>query len=305
MPNEDTPSKTSSVLLVGATGRVGRMLMSYWQSEKARPSPSALCVVPQRRKAPNAPYQGLVWDPEQGEAALKAYISEHGSFDALLMLGGVTPSPGQATVGNATLADAVLKACSATKIPRVLIASSSAVYGSKLDRPYVESDPLCPVNDYGQDKIRMEQVCAEYRDQTMEVCCLRIGNVAGADALLQNALDSAKSQNLTLDRFANGRGPLRSYIGPVTLAHVLETLVTYPQALPEVLNIGLPNALYMDDLLQALGASFKYIEAQSQAHQNISMDCTALTRIHRFSHMENFATDVVNQVLSLRKMSDR
>jgi nucleoside-diphosphate-sugar epimerase len=86
---------------------------------------------------------------------------------------------------NTQLGLAAVAAAAQLEIQRVLLASSSAVYGTHSDAPFTETDPLVPVNDYGRAKQVMEQICHARAHATgVALCCLRIGNVAGADALL-------------------------------------------------------------------------------------------------------------------------
>ena len=257
-----------------------------------------LHVVPQSR------HEGvgmLVWDPREGSAPLRNYMQTHGQFDVILMFGGITPAFGRVMTGNADLAKTVLRACASVGIPRVLMASSSAVYGTTQDTPYTERDTLVPSSDYGRDKIEMEQVCASFRREGIDICCLRIGNVAGADALLLNAFDPKKKLSMTLDKFENDRGPLRTYIGPASLARALETLALHPNSLPETLNIGLPEPVFMDDLLKAAKIPFNFIRAREIAKQYICLDCSVLSSLHEFDAAEKTATSIVNQALSLKE----
>ena len=98
------------------------------------------------------------------------------------------------------------------------LASSAAVYGRpEGDAPLSETTEPRRVSGYGRAKRAMEQAVAEGQGVT----CLRIGNVAGADQLLLNAATATAQAPLILDRFADGTGPDRSYIGPETFLGVV------------------------------------------------------------------------------------
>ena len=146
---------------------------------------------------------------------------------------GNTPSTTGDMSETAALADAVVSAAAEAGVPRVLLASSSAVYA--LGEGKSESDLAAPTSPYGQAKFDMERTVA-ISGAGIEVCCLRIGNVAGADALLGRANTVSDSDPIKLDQFPDYNGPRRSYIGPSHLARCLELLIAHTSALPSVLN---------------------------------------------------------------------
>lgn len=249
---------SESWCLVGATGRVGRMLARAWA---ARPPAGAGITLQSREAAPGH----LHW-PLDAPAPAR--------FDVMIVMAGAVP--GRAPVErNAAIARAALRAASASGARRVLLASSAAVYGP--GRDLSEDAPCRPATDYGRAKRAMERVAAA---APVETCCLRIGNVAGADALLGRLAPRSARR---LDRFADGRGPLRSYIGPATLAAVLETLAAHPGRLPAVLNVAAPAPVAMDALLRAAGARWTWTAAPDGAVQAVTLDCARLAALHRFA----------------------
>lgn len=276
-------SSLSPLLLVGASGRVGRLVWHHWPQGADDPA----LLVSQRR--PGAGPQGAFdWAPLDGPAGLLNHLSRADSGplpSALIVLAGVTPAPGvdaAALAGNRTLAEACLGAAKAAGIGRVLLASSSAVYGvDPSGAAFAETSPARPQSDYGRAKLAMEAACDPARQAGVEVCILRIGNVAGADALLGPLTGRAVDpQNpVRVHGFADGRGPLRSYIGPATLARVLAGLATTPTALPRIVNIAAPRPVHMEDLAQAAGWPVRMIAAPSEARQQITLDCGLLGQI--------------------------
>lgn len=105
--------------------------------------------------------------------------------------------------------------------------------------------------------------------------------MAGADALLgqRRAREGAE---IALDRFADGTGPVRSYIDPVTLAAVLATLAV-AKSLPPVLNVAAPGEVAMAGLLAAAGLPWRWQEAPPAALQRLVIDCGRLAAIHPFA----------------------
>lgn len=151
---------------------------------------------------------------------------------------------------NVTLALAAVRAGAKAGVP-VLLSSSAAVYGNQtgvLD----ETCPLAPLNAYGQAKARMEREAqALAQNLGARVTSLRIGNIAGVDAIL-----GGWRAGFALDRFADGATPRRSYIGAVTLARVLGDLARCSvggRDLPDVLNVAAPGMIEMGALLDAAG----------------------------------------------------
>lgn len=89
-----------------------------------------------------------------------------------------------------------------------------------------------------------------------QICVLRLGNVVGADALSAAILGA---RPVLLDRCAGGAGPVRSVIGPVTLAQVLLALAVRAVSgagLPAVLNVAQPGPVAMAALCAAAGRGF-------------------------------------------------
>lgn len=263
-------------LFVGASGRIGRMVMAQWRNSP----PQGLRIVAQSRHAvvPDA----LHWAPISGPQAVLDWTRHHGPIAGMFAFAGVTPATGAVMSDNAALSLACLRAAAAAGIPRVLLASSSAVYGAGDGAALPETAPLHPANDYGRAKVEAEALCPAWRAKGLQVCCLRIGNVAGADALLLNVHKASADAPLRLDTFADGEGPLRSYIGPATLAQVLETLAK-TDVLPDVLNLAAPRPVTMQSLVAQTGAAWIGTPAPATTHQRITMDCARLAALFPFS----------------------
>jgi nucleoside-diphosphate-sugar epimerase len=213
----------TETLVLGAGGRIGRMLRGVWP--------------------------GLaVWHARQGG---------HLAWDMLAQ-----PFPGVTDARapmdhNVTLAHAAWRAAEATGARHVFLMSSAAVYGVA-QRVWHEDDALAPVSAYGDAKARMEDAARTWQTAGGPgLTILRLGNVAGADALLGRAQPGLP---VRLDPVAGQRGPVRSYIGPLSLALVLARLADLAAAgkdLPPVLNIGAASVA-MGDLLDAAALDWGY-----------------------------------------------
>lgn len=248
------------ILVMGATGRIGTILRAVWPAGQG---------VWQARRALRG---GVVCDPLSEPDALASTAQ---GCDAVLCLAGVTP--GAAARGadfdaNSALALAAVRTGAATGA-RVLLASSAAVYGN---RPGLlgEETPPAPVSDYGRAKVAMERNAAELGARLgVAVTSLRIGNIAGSDAIL-----GGWRPGFALDVFADGTTPRRSYIGPLTLARVLGDLAG-ATALPGVLNVAAPGAVAMGALLEAAGLGWSPRPAPAGAIPAVELDTAALARL--------------------------
>ena len=178
------------------------------------------------------------------------------------------------------IAKAYLDAAMVAGIKRVLLASSSAVYGLGDGSPMSETHTCAPVNTYGKSKLDMETMARNVAaDTNMEICCLRIGNIAGADALLLNASKATPETPLIIDRFSDSSGPLRSYIGPTQAGDVLAQLACHQGTLPHVLNLAGTAAIHMEELAIAAALPWRYATAPQTARQSIALDCSVLAAL--------------------------
>lgn len=196
---------------------------------------------------------------------------------AILCLAGVVierADSGAPLSDNTALALAALRAGADAGVERVFLASSAAVYGRQggvLD----ETAPCRPVTPYGAAKVDMEDAArAQAAALGVPVTALRIGNIAGLDAILGNW-----RPGFQLDRFDDGHTPLRSYIGVQSLARVLATLMG-ARDMPPVLNIAAPGAVEMGALLDAAGRAWQPRAAPPSAIARVELDVDALMRLH-------------------------
>jgi UDP-glucose 4-epimerase len=274
-------------LFTGGSGRVGRMLMRHW----AQQAPQSDIIVQARRIDERGETNRIVWDPL---VSLLPPIA--GDVTCIIAFAGVTPATGGLLNNNAALAEATLAAAFAARIPRVILASSSAIYGmNQTNSPFRETDEPRPINAYGAAKFVMEEICKPWRKRGLEVCCLRIGNVAGADVLLLNGTNATINAPLRIDRFADGQGPRRSYIGPSTLARVVEALAACTQNLPSVLNVAAPQPIGMAVLAEAANMPWTWAAAPETATQDITLNVSSLGALYAFEPEDSRPAEMVRQ----------
>lgn len=272
------------LMILGATGKVGRLLRARWQSP--------LRTLWQSRQALADP-DWLHWTLDQPLPPTKV----------LFVLSGVTSGPPEALAQNAVLGKAIAQAALQAGVDEVILASTMAVYGGAAFGGSAASDfigakedaaPQDP-NPYGASKLAQERVMADILGDRL--CALRLGNVVGADLL---GVMLARGGRLSLDQFKDGCGPRRSYLGAGLLARGLQGLVDRVlagQPLPDVLNFAAPEPLAMADLLKAAGMGYDWKPAPDTAVPLAAMDCTRLQGLLPFMATPLTAQDLAQDWL--------
>ena len=133
----------------------------------------------------------------------------------------------------------------------------------------------------------MEEMAANHHNPCT---VLRLGNVAGADAIL-----GGWRAGFTLDQLPDGRTPARSYIGPGKLARVLHAL-SMADTVPGLLNIAAPGTVEMGDLLDAAHLDWTARPATDQTIAQVHLDTTTLERLVPFAPTDSTAEGIVRDM---------
>ena len=259
-PPLDRSSRADRCLFTGSNGRLGRLLQTAWPD--LPDAPDALWLA---RRAP----ADILWSPGMPLPALPAC----GTLVALW--GRTAGDAADLAINSALLADtlALARACGARRIFHL---SSAAVYGPGANLR--ETAPPAPVSAYGAAKLMMEEAIRALPPEGIRHTILRLANVVGADSLAPALLPQAAP--VTLDRFADGAGPLRSYIAPGDLARVLAALAMLPpDTLPGCLNVTAPEPVRMQDLAEAADRPVRWRAASAQAIQTVTLNASLITSI--------------------------
>ena len=105
---------------------------------------------------------------------------------------------------------ALLQACLAAGVDKVIFSSTAAVYGNVAAAPVTEATPTAPVSPYGWSKLMSEQMIRDLAAaRGLRFAILRYFNVAGADPQLRNGLRSRNATHLikVACEVATGRRP--------------------------------------------------------------------------------------------------
>lgn len=286
-PDASLSAPPRHILVMGASGRVGRGLRRAWRCAP----PDGITPLWQVRSGTGAS-DDLIWPP------LDAPAPRLPPLLAVIVLSGVTPTTGKGDLAeNSALALAGLQVAEAANARHVFLSSSQAIY-SRLDHPADEQAPIAPPNAYGAAKAAMERAAHDWQNAVPNrpaITSLRIGNVAGTDAL---GLNAAQGVPLILDRFDNGEGPERSYIGVKTFAGVLAALLAHVARgtdLPFALNVAAPHPVAMADLLSAWDRHWTWRPAPPDARQSVTLDVSCLSRLYNFDPSDSDPAEMAKQ----------
>ncbi len=279
-------------LLAGANGRVGRLISEAW-----RAAPPRANVYAQSRNGT----ADLIWSPgRDGARNLQDFADRIGGLDAMICFIG--PGSHGDAVALERAASAIVEAVRAAKscgIRRVVLASSSAVYG--LGQDLSETHVPEPTSDYGRSKVAIEKAVGPLRDKDFDICILRIGNVASADALLEQAPQTTPDAPLVIDKFPDGAGPIRSYVSPSALANIITTLLSRADPMPEILNVAGTPPIDMAELATAAKLPWKWRPASPDRHdtQRITLDCTRLAEIVGHAAVATSPEEIISDLKGL------
>lgn len=266
MTTEATP-----LLIVGGTGRIGRALRrqdAAFEAAHLRP------IWQSRAQTPGF----MAWD------ILAEQCPAGAARGVVLCLAGVIRGGPTELARNEALALAACSAAAEQGARHVFLASSAAIYGPS-DSALSEQARPAPPGPYGAAKLMMERAAARvardwHRADGPGLTILRIGNIAGFDALLGGMIPGT---SVWLDPVEGQRGgPVRSYIGPLTLGAVLAQLMGLAatgKRLPRVLNIAAAPAVSMADLLVAAGADWGYGQPDPAVVPRVELDTGLLRRL--------------------------
>ncbi|MEM7470452.1 MAG: NAD-dependent epimerase/dehydratase family protein [Pseudomonadota bacterium] len=244
------------LLVLGARGKLACLLRAAWP-ESGEIEPVWLGADDQSRGL------DLLNDTDQLARAMT-------DADVILNLAGVTRERGgRRFADNPAIAQNSLQCADGRP---VLLCSSAAVYGNTKALCH-EDMPPAPLSAYGRSKQEMERIAQGFDN----AICLRMCNVAGADALLAQDRDAYR-----LDQFPDGSFPSRSYIGPHHLALILQELATITakgHALPDRLNLAADPPVTMDALLSEAGKTWTPVPAPPEAIAQVHLDISRLTNL--------------------------
>jgi nucleoside-diphosphate-sugar epimerase len=259
------------IYVLGASGRLGRMLHWAWQDRR-----------------------DVTWHSGRGAGNLldpsPSLAKALQTAEVIINLSGVTPAPGADLDANIPLGTAPF---ALAPTARILTASSAAVYGIA-DLPHIEDEPLAPPSPYGLAKMQMETAIHQ-ATQGRDHIVMRIGNVAGADQLLGGLGDAPPNMHC----FADGTSPQRSYIGPRGLADAFAALISAPRPQTPAVNIAAAS-VSMAALLTAAGRTYVEHPAPQGLPPQVALDTERLATLCPTLRLARTPQDIVKEWIDFR-----
>lgn len=180
----------------------------------------------------------------------------------------------------------LLEAMRVANVKSMIFSSTAAVYGNPVSTPIKETDPLLPVNFYGDTKLFFERMLKVYDNAYgFKSVCLRYFNAAGADAgaeigekhdpethLIPNVMKAALGKLDAVKIFGTDYNTpdgtcIRDYIHVTDLvdAHVLALEYLLREQKSDVFNLGNGNGYSVREVIEVVrkvsGKDFKVEEA--------------------------------------------
>ncbi|MFC6614907.1 NAD-dependent epimerase/dehydratase family protein [Halopenitus salinus] len=149
----------------------------------------------------------------------------------------------------------LLEASKEAGVNRVIIASSSSVYGKPQSLPYTEDHPTEPVSPYGVSKLAQEHYARVYTElHDLPTVCLRYFTVYGPRMRPNMAISNFVS------RCVNGEPPViygdgqqtRDFTYVADVVDANRTLLTSGAADGEVMNIGSSDTISIQELAETV-----------------------------------------------------
>ncbi|GGK06753.1 putative UDP-glucose epimerase YtcB [Pilimelia anulata] len=245
------------VVVTGAAGFVGRHVAAALHAGGAAVTGVDRAWLAAGPGAAEPPYRWVAADLRAADPDLLA------GADAVLHLAalpGVYPSwrRFEAYVADNVLATGrLLDAAVAAGVPRLVLASSSSVYGAAPAGPVAEEAELRPLSPYGVTKLAAERLALAHAarlDAALTVVALRYFTVYGPgqrpDMLIRRAIDAALTGG-TLEVYGDG-GHRRDfvYVGDVVGATLRAAAAPLPS---QAINVGTGGHVSVAEVLDRIG----------------------------------------------------
>lgn len=214
--------------------------------------------------------------------AMSDFAKEH-SIDNLVILSGSKSNKEDDLLLNAAIIKKYLEITANIPLKKILIMSSSSVYGAYKNVPFKESDECRPVTIYGKSKFLMEKVAYENYQKFENTHCLRLANFLGGDSLAKNF---QTYNHVKITQYEDKKGPLRTYVSASQILSALMQLLTTEKKLPFAINVGNATPIHMEKLASLTAMKWSFTkETQNCAAQKIVLDCSVLTSLVRLEEI--------------------
>ncbi len=209
----------------------------------------------------------------------------------------------------------VLQLCQALKIPRLVFASSAAVYGNKIQLPIQEEQQTSPISPYGLQKLVSEQYANLFAQQLgISFIALRLFNVFGprqdpnsAYSGVISIFTKAIEKGLPITIYGDGK-QTRDFIfvKDVAVAFTKALTTPLPQGLCMSCNVGtgketslLELVNMLENSLRAQKSNIHFATARTGDIQNSLADISKVSSLLNFQPKWSVASGIQMLVKSL------
>jgi len=214
---------------------------------------------------------GDLADLEQLRSLFKKYrIKAVMHFAAFAYVGESVTDPQKYYLNNLRNSLNLLQAMIEANVDKIIFSSTCATYGTPVTIPIDESHPQVPINPYGQSKLMVEHILADYsRAYGLNYVSLRYFNAAGADPdgeigeahnpethLIPLALDVALNKSECIKIFGHDYDTpdgtcIRDYIHVTDLAsaHLLALEYLIGGGKSDYFNLGNGNGFSVNEVI--------------------------------------------------------
>lgn len=182
-------------------------------------------------------------------------------------------NPLEAHHNNLSSILSVLLLCKALNIPRLVFASSAAVYGNPISVPISEEHPTHPISPYGLQKLVCEQYASLFAQQFgLSFVGLRLFNVFGPRQQPNSPYSgvisifmSAAQQGLPITIYGDG-SQTRDFVYVKDVASAFSQALTHPiqPGSSLICNIGTGTSISLIQLLEILKELFPKWQSEPQ-----------------------------------------
>jgi UDP-glucose 4-epimerase len=167
----------------------------------------------------------------------------------------------------------VIQLCKALNIPRLVYASSAAVYGNPVQLPIDESHPTTPISPYGLQKLVSEQYLQLFAEQVgFSAVILRLFNVFGSRQVASSPYSGvisifadAMAQGRSLTIFGDGHQTRDFvYVKDVAIGLSQGLTISLRESSVLICNIGTGKAVSLLELIELLRRYFPDWKADIQ-----------------------------------------
>lgn len=193
----------------------------------------------------------------------------------------------------------VLQLCQALEIPRLVFASSAAVYGNSLHVPTSEDLPTQPISPYGLQKLVSEQNADLFAKQfNLSFVALRLFNVFGPRQVATSPYSgvisiftNAMQRGLPINIYGDGK-QTRDFIFVKDIAAAFTQALTapLPTGVSFSCNLGTGQAISLLDLVDILKTSFpdwkadiKFVESRPGDIRHSRSDISKIRSVLNFT----------------------